>query len=136
MLVARKTEEPASKESGVRKEQLSGCPFAVSVDRLFMSTARRALKRPAAFDSDDEDHDIVDSCSSSGGEAARETGSTSPDADETVSEDSDSEADDAAGATALCFVAISFNCFVYMCMFCRSCAAYAAAAINGFEAGA
>ena len=102
-----------------------------------MSTTRRAVKHPADFDSDDEECDIVDLCSSSsGGEAARETGSTGLDADATVSEDSDSEADDAAGATALCFVAISFNCFVYMCMFCRSCAAYAAAAINGFEAGA
>ncbi len=67
-----------------------------------MSTARRATKRPADFDSDDEDSDILDLCSSSSGdEAAGGTGSAAADDDGshgTVCEDSD--ADDEAGAVA------------------------------------
>jgi hypothetical protein len=102
-----------------------------------MSTARRALKRPAAFDSDDEDCDIVDLCSSSGGEAAQETGSTGPDADETVSEDSDSEADDAAGVAALGPAVNILYAYLTPIFSCRSCCTSCAAiALNGLGAGA
>ncbi len=72
-----------------------------------MSTAGRALKRPADFDSDDEQSEVVDLCSSSSGdEAAGGTGSAGADSDASyanVSEDSDSEADDASGTMTLWF---------------------------------
>ncbi len=59
-----------------------------------MSTARQSLKRPAPLDSDNNDLDVLDLCSSSScDEGARMTGNTGVDGNE----DSDSEADDTAG---------------------------------------
>ncbi len=99
-----------------------------------MSTVGRALKRPADFDSNIEDSEVVDLCSgSSGDEAARITTSTAADSDAshaTVSEDSDSDADDASGATALSLAVNILNACMSLIWFrsCRRCCASCAAA--------
>jgi hypothetical protein len=81
-----------------------------------MSTARQALKRPTPLDSDYEDSDIIDLCSSSSGdEAAGGTGSADAHGDK--SEDSDSEADDEAGAAALSLVVNILNACYKMIFF-------------------
>jgi hypothetical protein len=70
-----------------------------------MSNARQALKRPADFNSDDEDCDVMDLCSSSSGdEASGGTGSACADASHATL--SDSDANEAAGMTALWLMAI------------------------------
>jgi hypothetical protein len=67
-----------------------------------MSAARQALKRPADFDSGDEDCDIVDLCSSSSGdEAAGGTGNVGADRHTTGSEESDSDADHETGVVVV-----------------------------------
>ncbi len=96
-----------------------------------MSTARQALKRPAPLDSDDEDSDVIDLCSSSSGdEAAGGTGSTAADGDATVTEDSDAEPGAAARLQAAILVYSLF--FVSSCRSC--CASCSASAISGFDA--
>ncbi len=102
-----------------------------------MSTARLALKRPADFDSDDEDSAIIDLCSSSSGdEAARMTSSAGANSDETVSEAEGSVADDDPGAGALSLAVNILNACMSLIWLrsCRcSCASCAASAVNGFE---
>ncbi len=77
-----------------------------------MLRARRAAKRSAAFDSDDDEPGVDNSCSvNSGDEAAREAGSAAAmpaNRDVTVSEENDSDTE-AKGELAL--DTLDFGCY-------------------------
>ncbi len=73
----------------------------MSVVSSSMFSARQTLKRPAGFDLVKHNPDIIDLCSNSSGDETGGTCSAAEDSDSMVSEDSDSEVDDAAGAAAL-----------------------------------